>query len=112
MARRTYHQLPPPTLLFLTLERLFYIMFFTMKILCVLLPHFSINCEISRRPAQARQPFIITQVEGSQKIVLDFSPELEHLQPGMPLQQALARQGSASLVQADLPYYWSIFDQL
>jgi DNA polymerase-4/protein ImuB len=49
---------------------------------------------------------------GSQKLVLDFSPELEDLQRDMPLQQALSRHGEVELIQSDMPYYWSIFNQI
>jgi DNA polymerase-4/protein ImuB len=48
--------------------------------------------------------------------VLDYFPELEGLQPGLPLQQALARHGEVELLQADMPHYrsaWSgILDSL
>jgi len=48
---------------------------------------------------------------GSQKLVLDYSPQLEGLQPDMPLQQALSRHGEIELIQADIPYYWSAFNE-
>lgn len=74
-----------------------------MKILCVLLPHFPLRYEIRRHPELAARPAIVTYTEGSQKLVLDYSPELEDLQRNMPLQQALARHGEAELIQADIP---------
>jgi DNA polymerase-4/protein ImuB len=94
-----------------------------MKLLCVLLPHFPWRCEIRRRPqpdwAQpdwrlipAEKPAIVTYTEGSQKLVTDFSPDLEDLQPDMPLQAALARHGDAELLHADIPYYWSVFNEI
>ena len=83
-----------------------------MKILCVLLPHFPLRCEILRKPQLAGQPALLMQMEGSQKILLDYSPDLDNLEHGMPLQQALARQGAASLIQADIPYYYSVFNEI
>ncbi|HSW59139.1 MAG TPA: hypothetical protein VLH15_12090 [Dehalococcoidales bacterium] len=83
-----------------------------MKILCVLVPHFPLCCEIIRKPELANQPVILMQVEGSRKSVLDYSPGLQNLKRDMPLQQALALQGTAVLVQADVPYYWSLFNEL
>jgi DNA polymerase-4 len=83
-----------------------------MKILCVLIPHFPLRCEILRKPQLACQPALLMQMEGSQKLLLDYSPELANLAHGMPLQQALAHQGSASLIQADIPYYYSVFNEI
>jgi DNA polymerase-4/protein ImuB len=57
-------------------------------------------------------PAVITCGDGSQKLVLDYSPELEGLQQSTPIQHALARYGKASIVQADLPYYWTIFNRV
>lgn len=83
-----------------------------MRVLCVLLPHFPLRCEILRHPEIENSPMVITSGEGSQKLVLDYSPELEGLQQNIPIQQALARYGIASLAQADLPYYWSTFNRI
>lgn len=80
-----------------------------MKILCILLPHFPLMCEVRDHPDLRGKPAVVTRAEGSQKVVLDFSPELEGLQYGMTLQQALARYGEARLLHADLPRYWSAF---
>jgi hypothetical protein len=48
---------------------------------------------------------------GSQKLVLDYSPECKGLQHEMPLQQALSLYGEAELIQADIPYYWDVFNE-
>ena len=80
-----------------------------MKILCLLLPHFPLMCEALRKRNVEDRPALITFASGSQKLVLDFSPELDGLQRDMPLQQALARHGKAMLISADIPYYRSIF---
>lgn len=70
------------------------------------------RCEIIKHPDIENCPVVITCGDGSQKLVLDYSPELEGLQLGMPIQQALARYDKAELVQADIPYYWSTFNRL
>ena len=81
-----------------------------MRILCVLLPHFSINCEKLRHQDFTEHPLIITAAVGSQKLVLDYSPKLKGLQRDMPLQQVLSLQGEAELIHADIPYYCSVFN--
>lgn len=81
-----------------------------MRVLCVLLPHFPLRCEVLRNPALESRPAVVTYTSGSQKLVLDYSPELDGLQPDMPLQQALARHGQVELLQADMPYYRSVFN--
>ena len=78
-----------------------------MKALCVLLAHFPLRCEV-----RESCPAIITYSAGSQKLVLDYSPELDGLQPDMPLQQALSRHGEVELIQADIPRYWSVFNEI
>jgi DNA polymerase-4 len=83
-----------------------------MKILCLLMPHFPLMCEALRKPAVKSRPIVITFTSGSQKLVLDYSAELDGLQPDMPLQQALARHGEAELVSADMLYYRSVFTGL
>jgi DNA polymerase-4 len=83
-----------------------------MKLSCVLLSHFPWRCEVRKSPDLAGRPAIITYTASAQKLVLDHSPELAGLRPDMPLQQALSRQGVATIVQADIPYYWSIFNEI
>ena len=62
-----------------------------MKILCLLLPHFPLMCEALRKSTLKEGAVIVTHSSGSQKLVLDYFPELNGLQRDMPLQQALAR---------------------
>jgi DNA polymerase-4 len=85
------------------------------KVLCALLPHFPLRCELRRHPELRIDSTVILQSKdtaGSQKLVLDFSPELEGLQSGMPLQMALSRHAGVELLQADMPYYRSIFNEI
>jgi DNA polymerase-4 len=83
-----------------------------MRILCVLLPHFAWRCELRRHPEIAGRPAIVVYTEGSQRLVLEHSPDLEGLQPGMSLPSALARYGDAVLLQADMPHYRSVWSGL
>lgn len=83
-----------------------------MRILCVLMPHFSLMCEVRRNPALKDCPALVTRASGSQKLVLDWSPGLEGLQRDMHVQQALAHHGEVELVQADIPYYRAVFSEL
>ena len=86
-----------------------------MRVLCILMPHFPYICETLRSPGLKGCPVVVLQPEGAagpQKLVMDFSPDLEDLQPGMSLQKALSRHGEVRLVQADIPYYRSTFNEI
>jgi len=80
------------------------------KILCILLPNFPLRCELMNRTVSG--PAVVTYSEGSQKLALDFSPELSGLERDMPLQQALALHGEVTIIQGDLPRYWSVFHEI
>ncbi len=82
------------------------------RILCVLLPHFPLMCELQKNTLLKRHAVAVTYSRGSQKLILDYSPELEHLQRDMPLQQALSLYGQVELVEANIPRYWSVFNKL
>jgi len=81
-----------------------------LRILCVLLPHLAFRCEALRNPDIEARPVVISHGAGSRKLVLDYSPGLDGLQTDMPLQQALIRHNMAEILQADVPYYWSVFN--
>ncbi len=83
-----------------------------MRVLCILLPDFPLKCEIIRNPGVESSRVVIIHGTGSKKLVLDHSPELEGLRKDMTLQQALACQDRAEIVQADLPYYRSAFNRI
>jgi DNA polymerase-4 len=83
-----------------------------MRILCLMLPHFPWRCEVRRCPALENHPAVVTYTSGSRKLVLDYSPGLDGLYPEMPLQQALSRHGRVELIQADMPCYHSVFNDL
>lgn len=86
-----------------------------MRILCVLLPHFPWRCEIRRYPDITERPVMVIQsreINSSQKVVIDYSPGLEDLPYGIPVQKALARHDNAELIQADILYYRSVFNEI
>ena len=84
----------------------------SLRILCVLLPHFPLRCEILRHPELDGRPVAITLSEGSQKLVLDYSPELKGLQRDMPIQQAISMYGEIELIHAEVPHYWAVFNEI
>jgi DNA polymerase-4 len=86
-----------------------------MRILCVLLPHFPWRCEVRRQPDIAGRPAVVVKSKdaaGSRKIVIDCSPPLEDLPRGIPLQQALARHDDVGIIQADIPCYRAVFNEI
>lgn len=83
-----------------------------MKILCVMLPHFPWHCEVRRLVAHTDLPAVLVYASGSQKLVLDYAPVLNDLQADIPLQQALSLYGRAAIIQANLPYYRSVWHGL
>jgi DNA polymerase-4 len=83
-----------------------------MRLLCILLPHFPLNCEVLRHPELNGRVAVITRAVGSQRLVLDYSPELEGITRDMPLQQALSLHGDIEVIHADVPHYWSVFTKV
>lgn len=81
-----------------------------MRVLCILFPHFPLQCEAGRRPALKGRPAFVVYAVGSQKLVLDHAPGLKGIQVDMPLQEALSRYGEAELIRADIPYYHAAFE--
>ena len=55
---------------------------------------------------------VITESRGSRQIVLDSSPEATGVVAGMPLQEALSRCESATLLPADEPRCQAVFDRV
>jgi DNA polymerase-4/protein ImuB len=71
-----------------------------------------LQCEIRRSPAIEDHPLVLTHAVGSQKLILDYSPEIKGLQRDMPLQQALSLHKDVQIVPADVPHYWAIFNKI
>ena len=70
------------------------------------------KAELRRHPQLQGRPVIVTQTHGSQQVVLDSSPEARGVTDGMPLQEALSRCKPAALLEADQPYYQTVFDEI
>ena len=83
-----------------------------MKIACVLIPHFLLNAEIHRSPTLKGKFIVIVGSNYTRRTVVDFSPELDKLQVGMPLEEALSIANGATLIEEDNPYYIEIFTDL
>jgi DNA polymerase-4 len=83
-----------------------------MKILCVLLPHFPLRCEVERKPGLEGLAVVLFRTAGSRRLVLDFSPELGRLRSGLALQQAVSLYGEVEMVRADMPHYLSAFNRI
>ena len=82
-----------------------------MRLLCILLPHFPLRCEVLRQPGLDGYPAAVTHAVGSQRLVLDCSPGLE-IDRDMPLQQALSLHSEIEVIHANMPYYWSVFNDI
>lgn len=97
-------------------------------IACIHLPHFSWQAEVARRPELAGQPLVIVGYEppahaarpgsgdssqkASGRTVLDCSPGLEGVVPGMPLSEALSQHRGISLLEPDMPHYRLTFERV
>jgi len=83
-----------------------------MQILCILMPHFPLQCELQRQPSLKGCPVIITCASGSQRLVMDWSDGLKGIQSDMPLQQVISFHGAAGLIPAEMIYYSNAFERL
>jgi nucleotidyltransferase/DNA polymerase involved in DNA repair len=85
-----------------------------MKVACVLITHLPMKAELGRHLELQGRPAIITRHHraggSSKRLVLDSSPEARGISCGMPLQEALSRRKDTVLLEADEPYYQSVFD--
>lgn len=80
-----------------------------MKIACVLVTHLPLKAELRRRPELLGKPVVITESYGSKQVVLDSSSEARGVVAGMSFQEAVSRRKDIVLLQADEPYYHSVF---
>lgn len=80
-----------------------------MKIACVLITHLPAKSEVRRRPELLDRPVIVAAASSKGATVLDFSSQVRGVTVGMPLQEAVSRCSSATLVEADEPYYRNVF---
>lgn len=78
---------------------------------CLLIDHLGVKAEVHRNPQLAGKPVIIVRSSGSRRVVMDASVQAMGVEPDMPLVEALSRCKAAVLVESDLVYYRSLFDQ-
>ena len=83
-----------------------------MRVACVLVHNLPFKLELRRDPSLERRKVLIFQRHGSRRVVLDGSPSIGQVSPGMPLQEALALWKDAVPIEADVPYYQRAFDQI
>ncbi|MCY3923106.1 MAG: hypothetical protein OXG27_12040 [Chloroflexi bacterium] len=79
---------------------------------CVVLKHFRAHLELARSPDLADQPGLIVDRSGSRPLLADRLPAAATIQPGMTLEQALALEPGAMVLEADEPHYRSEFERL
>ena len=86
----------------------------TGPVACVLLPHFPWQAELRRTPDLKNRPAIIIDAasSGSGRTVLDWSPEIEGILPGMPLAEALSRNKNALIIEPDMAHYEVAFGKV
>ena len=83
-----------------------------MRIACVLISHLPAKAELKRHLELRKKPLIITSESGRGPLVMDITPEVKGVTTGMPLQEALSRCKSATLLEADEAYYRRVFDEI
>ena len=81
---------------------------------CVLIPHFPWQTEVRRNPDLEGQSALIINIasNGSGRTVLDWSPDIEGVLSGMPLQEALSRNKGALIIEPDMSHYEVAFGRL
>ena len=83
-----------------------------MKIACVLVPHFRYKAEVKRYPDLSQASLLITMSQKRGRKVVDFTPSLRGLKPGMPLSHAVTLVESPAVIEADEAYYRVAFEDL
>ena len=82
------------------------------RIACVSISHLPMKAELRRTPILRGKPVMVTARSDRGPEVLDFSPQVERVSPGMPLREAISRCEGATLVEADESYYDRVFDRI
>ena len=83
-----------------------------MKLACVLITHLRAKAEMQRRPHLKDQATLIVGRGRSGAVVVDHFPAAAAVSAGMPLEQALAHQGGAVMLDADETHYRRVFRQV
>ena len=77
---------------------------------CVLIDHLPVKAEVQRQPSLRGRPVVVAKLSGSQRVVLDASPEATGVVAGMGLSEALSVCPGATLVEPDPVHYRAVFD--
>ena len=77
---------------------------------CVLFSRFRARLELARRPELAERAVLIVDHSGSRPPVLDCLPAASGIEPGMTLEEALALQPEALVLEPDEPHYAREFE--
>ena len=81
-------------------------------IACLLVTHLPVKAERQRYPALRGKPLAIIEIRGSGEMVLDSSPEVRGVEPGMSAPEALSRCPEAVLLPSDGQFYGNVFDRM
>ena len=82
------------------------------RIACVSISHLPMKAELRRTPILRGNRVMVIARSDRGPEVLDFSPQVERVSPGMPLREAISRCEGATLVEADESYYGRVFDRI
>ena len=83
-----------------------------MQVACVLIDHFPFKLELGWDPGLEKHKVIIFRRDGSRRTVMDASPAVRQVTPGMPLQEAIAGHREAVLVEANAARYEQEFNNV
>ena len=83
-----------------------------MRVACVLVDHFPFRLEATHNPKLAGRHVILYQRLGSRREVVDISPALSGVLPGMSLHEAQSRWRDAILVEADPARYEQVYEHI
>ena len=83
-----------------------------MRIACVLITHLEAKAELRRCPQLQDKPGLIIARGTRRPQVLDYLPATQGVEVGMTLEHALSHSPCAHIMDADVPYYENIFEQV
>ncbi|MDE2747157.1 MAG: DNA polymerase Y family protein [Chloroflexota bacterium] len=79
---------------------------------CLLISHFRARVELGRRAELGGLAGVIVDRSGSRPVVVDCLPAASEVEVGMTLEQALALQPEAVVLESDEPHYAREFERL
>ena len=83
-----------------------------MTVACVLINHFRAKSELARRPELEGRAFAVSDRTRAGVRIADRSPQAVGVVPEMTLQQAVSVRSELVVLDADGPYYESLFERL